>query len=561
MQTHDYAGGLRPSARRAMSATLTDGGRTRALFTSGRADAVAALGYREVGAAIIGAGAAAVGFSPVTHPITFLDVMAHPERVLVTPGVLLVVLAAAFVWILRPRQASRSPRLPLSLSIALAAIAVGLVLSLFESRSPGQSLALGFNALIVPTVLYFVLRRGVLPPRILAASWLWAISLFLIRADIVFLRLHGLPTTSALFAAKFANARFDFHYYTLGNPDHTGTYLLLPFGLSLFWAIGSESRRAKIALSLVAALMLFSIYLTYARSALAFAGVLLIIACVMLPYRRRVRFGLVAGLILVAAVAVITAGHRNYLTDIFSTSHASSADVRVSSIVAGWHAFVHHPVTGVGFGQFGSDAVTKGVSACGVTTQAHSAVIQGAAELGVMGLIGFGLATVALLVAAGRAIMRRTPGLADGALIGLAAYVFLNALSGAINEGVMVDYVSVYAIGIALAAALAQSPSTRSSGGGEKPSGTGEKPSGTGERPSGGERPSHRLTGRSQWAIPAAATLLAALALGATTHSASARIETATAAAGSAAASAPSSGAGSTSSPSSSCAHRSPAKA
>jgi hypothetical protein len=284
------------------------------------------------------------------------------------------------------------------------------------------------------------------------------ITLMLIRADVVFFRTHGFPTPSVVYHAKLTSAPYDFHYYTLGNPDHTGTFLLLPFAVSLFWSLGREGRAAKLALAFVAAFTLLNIYITYTRSALICAGVLVLIACAISPYRLRVRVGGAVALIVVATVLTFASGHHGGFTNLFSSDPATG--VRVSSIEAGWKAFLHHPVTGVGFGQFGNDAAAGLAGYSGGTTQAHSSVIQAAAELGILGLVGFAVATAALVIAGGRAILRRTSGLADAALIALAAYAVLAAVAGGADEGVMVNFVSVYGIGLALMAVLAEAPQT-----------------------------------------------------------------------------------------------------
>ena len=110
---------------------------------------------------------------------------------------------------------------------------------------------------------------------------------FLLRADAVFLRDWGLPTASTLRTAKLSDQPYDFHYYTLGNADHTAGFLLMTLVLAAFWAgqRGGLSRYLRALLWVIAAISLVTMFLTYARFAIVTAIIALGILILVIPVR------------------------------------------------------------------------------------------------------------------------------------------------------------------------------------------------------------------------------------------------------------------------------------
>ncbi len=169
----------------------------------------------------------------------------------------------------------------------------------------------------------------------------------------MFFEQHGLPTANALFNAKFSSAPYDFHYYTLGNPNHTAAFLLMPLSLALFWAMSTSLRRWSRALLLVAAAVCsLTLVLAYTRFML-FVGVAILAAAVLVArwsWHRR----LVVLTTLFAVVGIAAASKAgSYLRGLFSTGNSSSGSIRLNSITAGVRVIIHHPLTGVGVGRYG----------------------------------------------------------------------------------------------------------------------------------------------------------------------------------------------------------------
>ncbi len=254
---------------------------------------------------------------------------------------------------------------------------------------------------------------------------------------------------ASLQAFKFVQQAHDLHYYTLGNPDHTAAFVVLPLTWCLLWALDSSvspgSRRWLLFAAAVMAVMIVMLWVRFELlvCALLVAGVII---CSPLARTKRVA----AGLILVtgfAALAVSSSG--SYVFDVFSTGSGSSGAVRASSIAAGWHAFLHHPLTGLGLGEFGA---STGVPA-------HSSIIQAGAETGIVGLAGLTLLTVACSWRTpGPQIRRGTwRGLTGGAAVAAGVYTLVSAVSPGADEGLMSGLVSVFGLTLALSAATAQS--------------------------------------------------------------------------------------------------------
>jgi hypothetical protein len=282
----------------------------------------------------------------------------------------------------------------------------------------------------------------------LAAGFLAAVTIVLLRADVVYIHLHGVPTSqSVLFATKFISLPYDFHYYTLGNPDSTAGFLLLPFALALFWcAAPTTTRTMRWWLMVPIVVIGLTLVLLYVRFEGLIALVMIIGALLASPLPLRLRQAIGACAVLAAvAIAFLSPGH--YLLDVFNSGHGSSGAVRLQSLRLGWQTFTHHPWAGVGLGNFGEGSTQLA---------AHSAIVEAGAETGILGLAGVALATVGLVGGCVRRVRRHgATGLRSAAWIAIAAYAFVCALSGVAAEGTMINFVSVYGLSLGLLAGIA----------------------------------------------------------------------------------------------------------
>lgn len=400
---------------------------------------------------VLGAGVAASGFPPLANAPDVLAIGLAPWRVVLTPAVLLGAGALAMAWLFPRRDGLERP--VRWLLVAACLLVAGAALSLLRSDDVWYSLLVGIVALLAPCAVAIGVARSTLTPALLAGAFLAATGLFLLRADLQFIKLEGLPTSAALFAAKFRNQPYDFHYYTLGNPDGTAAFLLLPLGLALFWlthpALGVRAR-ALLAVSL--GISGATMVLAYSRSALAWCIVLVFLAVAQAPLARRTRIVLLGGVV-VLAVATLVALNTGYLLSIFSSNDGSSGSVRLGSIAEAAPVLQGNPLTGYGLGMFG---------ALDGYLPAHSAIVQAGVELGVVGLAGAILllaSTVALFWS--RVRLPARAGLPHAAAAAAASYLLYCAFAGGSSEALYSGYVSVWALSLALLLGLA---APRSSG-------------------------------------------------------------------------------------------------
>jgi hypothetical protein len=417
------------------------------LFFATRFPGIAAA-IRTAAAIVLGGGIAASGFPPLANAPDAFAIGLIPWRVVLTPAVLLGAGALAMAWLF-PRGDSFA-RPVRWLPVAACLLIAGAGLSLLRSDDVWYSVLIGIVALLAPCAVAVGVAGSTLAPKLLAGSFLAATGLFLLRADLQFIKLNGLPTATTLFAAKFRNQPYDFHYYTLGNPDGTAAFLLLPLGLALFWltqpALAARAR-ALLAVSFVTCGT--TMVLVYSRSALAWSIGLVCVAVAQAPFARRIRVALLAGVVLLAVVTLVVL-NTGYLLSIFSSNDGSSASVRLGSISEASPVLWANPLTGYGLGMFNTP---------GGYVPAHSAIVQAGAELGVVGLVGAVLllaSSVALFWSRARSVP--LAGLPCALAPPAAGYLLYCAFTGGASEALYSGYVSIWGLSLALLLSLAVAP-------------------------------------------------------------------------------------------------------
>lgn len=398
---------------------------------------------------LIGGGIAMTGFPLLNNVPAVLHTQALPLFILLSPACLLALLAVWAVWWSQP-DLRWLTRVPPTATLCLVLVSLGGALSLLQSAQPGYSAALLTAGILAPALIFLSVRSGALHPSYMAGAFIAVLVVLLGRADLVFLSQHGLPTAQTLYDAKFSSRPYDFHYYTLGNPDETAAFLIIPLTLCLFWAMGRSTRTStRRWLLLASGMILVSFFLLYVRLADLFAVAALIAAVLCSPWPTRIRWGIV-GIVVAVFVAFGAASPGHYLLHVFQTSAGSSGAVRIGSLEAGWNALMHHPLAGVGLGMFGSRTAVP----------AHSSILQAGAEMGVLGFLGLAATTVSLVWVAVRSV--RTGewlGFRGAASLAAASYVIYVALTGAAREGLMVGFISIYGLTLAMAAGIGVSAS------------------------------------------------------------------------------------------------------
>jgi O-antigen ligase len=182
----------------------------------------------------------------------------------------------------------------------------------------------------------------------------------------------------------------------LGNPNDLALNMVvfLPFGLAAAFKPGPVPRRVLAALC--AAVMMATIVLTKSRGGFLGLGAMLAML-VITSVRVRPAIGVAAVVAVLAAVPLAPASFWNRMVSILDADHdtTGSRQARLDLLEEGVRVFVAHPVLGVGLGQFINYDPTDRKGAWNVT---HNAVLQVAAELGIVGLVPF-------LFVVGRAVL------------------------------------------------------------------------------------------------------------------------------------------------------------
>ena len=400
--------------------------------------------YRLERAAAVTVGAAIplTGFPPLNNVADVVDITTHPGRVVVLPALVLAVISATWAAFV-DRRTGAWPRIALTASGVL--LFVGGTLSILGSGDPTDSALRLVIGISVPILLFIALMHASLPAAQLSAGFVAMSCLLMLRADFVFFQAWGIPTSGDLFTAKFSNAPYDFHYYSLGNPDHTAGFLLLPYALSLFWALAPDlSPRMRMMTIGGAAICFVSLVLLYSRSALAVAVSLALLAIAVSSLPRAMRWFASGIAVLFVAAAAITGW--DYIRELTSTAPSASAQQRFSSLGEGLATMADHPLTGVGLGQYGP---------AGGYYNAHSSVVQAGAEMGVVGFAALLLLTGTLIVLAIE-VLRRCGwiGLRAGAAVATATYAAYSAIAAPASEALFNGYTSVWGLGLALTAAV-----------------------------------------------------------------------------------------------------------
>jgi hypothetical protein len=398
---------------------------------------------------VIGAGIPLSGFTPLNNASAVLDISQRPYLVVLMPSVLLVVIALAGAALL-PR--STPPTTPALLKLGVVAFLLGGCLSMTIAYSHRDSVLFAITGLVAPIALGWALRRTDVPLGLLAGTFLFVVVVMLVRADVRYVELNGLPTPKNLFTTKFTNSPYDFHYYTLNNPDQTAAFLLLPLTLAAAWGVSVQKRLGRWLLALATVLIAATVMLVYVRFAMAVAFSVLVVALLNMPVRRWIRLATVGVLVIATGAAAAIGNVWHYLSQVTSTGTSATGVVRATSLADGLKEMVHHPFTGAGVGRYGD--FTSHVPA-------HSSLVQAGAELGVAGLIGASLFTLGVLFNV-RAVVQRNGwrGLQPAAAIAAAVYWIHASLAGGSDLGLAEGFVSVWGLSLAFACTVGQPVAT-----------------------------------------------------------------------------------------------------
>ncbi len=221
---------------------------------------------------------------------------------------------------------------------------------------------------------------------------------------------------------------------TMGNPGDIGVFLVLPALLAAERAVAR--RRGRAAAAAAALLMAAVVAVSQTITAIvALVAGLAVLAWRHLPRRRRgLAVAAVTALLLAGAVATPLAPRlRTAAGQLRSGDWESLGSWRGASFAAAARMLASHPVTGMGFGQYGAnsfrflseDTLARRAFKLGLVTgygEAHNDVLQLGAETGLLGLLLVGGAVV-LALRRGKARAGDAP--APGPLLAGAAVLLL----------------------------------------------------------------------------------------------------------------------------------------
>jgi O-antigen ligase len=172
-----------------------------------------------------------------------------------------------------------------------------------------------------------------------------------------------------------------------GNPNDLALHMVsfLPFAILMAGARGRPVRR--VAGALMAAFMFGAIVLSKSRA--GFLGLVVMIAALVIS-TQRVRPGIGAAVLAATLIATpfVPESFWQRMASIFDEEldETGSRQARKDLLSEAWQTFLDHPVTGVGAGQFKNYDPQERARAW---NEAHNALLQVAAELGVLGLAVF----------------------------------------------------------------------------------------------------------------------------------------------------------------------------
>jgi O-antigen ligase len=278
--------------------------------------------------------------------------------------------------------------------VALAAFGATMVATAPFSIWPSGALAT-FTDLFLKVVLVFVLlAHSLASPRLLRRfTWLIVVAMGYIAARGVFDYARG---TNLLMGERLQGAVPGL----MGNPNDLAMNMVTFLPFAAFAALGRGRPLARLLAAGITVLMLATIVFAKSRGgflALAITGVLIGVQA------GRLRPGLVAA-VLVGALVAAPLMPQSLWTRVSSILNpdddaTGSRAARKTLLEDGWNAFMAHPLTGVGAGQFQNYNPPDRQE---LWRETHNVELQVLSELGIVG----GLAFAVLLGRGGRTLYR-----------------------------------------------------------------------------------------------------------------------------------------------------------
>ncbi len=296
---------------------------------------------------------------------------------------------------------------PTRMTLELAGVvALGLIILALAPFSIWMGGAIGtFTDLYMKVMLIFLLMVNTLnsPKRIEQFTWLIVVAVGYMSFRAVFDYARGINLIENGRVQGALGGMFQ-------NPNDLALNLVAMLPLAVALALRAKTSFRRMGALASAALMVGAIVATHSRSGSIGLGVMVLMIGGMLV-RRRPRLAVVGGFVLLLAVPLTPTSYWQRIASITDESQDDTGSREARSILMreAWAAFLAHPVTGVGAGQFKNYAPDGRVEAW---REAHNVLLQIAAELGIAGFVVFAFLIVRGAMARGqtRKLLRRASG-------------------------------------------------------------------------------------------------------------------------------------------------------
>lgn len=351
--------------------------------------------------------------STAKSKLTILD-QRNPIATLLKPGHALTYAALfAFTIVLYARPGEFYPS-PLTASIALVVAIITLAFFLPSQLSLEGTLTA--RPLEVNLVLLFLLTGLLSVPLAInrLAAWQEFSSTF-IRCVIIFIVIVNVVRTEArlkglLFLALLSSVWLSLQAindYRLGlmavegyraagrgtgifgNTNDMALHVVTVLPISIALLFGSRGLTRKFLYGACAAVMMAAVVLSYSRG--AFIGLVVVLLFFAFKIGRRRRLEIVSGVLGITIVMIVLApsGYGGRLLSIFmpSLDPGGSADSRRGELFRSLDVALHHPLLGIGMGNYQPEMSFRGL----VT---HNSYTQVAAEMGATALVLYTLFVV-----------------------------------------------------------------------------------------------------------------------------------------------------------------------
>jgi O-antigen ligase len=176
------------------------------------------------------------------------------------------------------------------------------------------------------------------------------------------------------------------------NPNDLALNMVAVLPLAVLMMLYAPGRLRRLVAAGCGVLMIGTIIASHSRSGSVGLAVMLMMLAIYLVRRKPVLV-LAGAMVVMLALPLAPESYWHRLSSIADGSQdaTGSREARRILLREGWAAFLAHPLTGVGAGQFKNYAPENRTEAWRET---HNVILQVAAELGVFGLLAFGFLLV-----------------------------------------------------------------------------------------------------------------------------------------------------------------------